>query len=175
MYQPAEDSIFFAEFLKSYFASLDLHKSQNTSYLDMGTGSGILSETASKFIKKQNILAADIDKKSVELLKKKGFNAIKTDLFSNIKEKLKFDLITFNAPYLPAHKHDKKLDTTGGKKGDEISLKFLKQAKQHINEGGRIFLLISSHTPQNKIKKYKPKIIAKKKLFFEELLILEFN
>ena len=173
MYQPSEDSIFFAEFLKKYLASLKLDKCKSYKYLDMGTGSGILSETASKFIKKQNILAADINKKSVEHVRKKGFNAIKSDLFSNIKERLKFDLITFNAPYLPEDKYDKKQDLTGGKKGDEITLKFLKQAKQHLNKNGKILLLISSHTPQNKIKKYKPKIAAKKKLFFEELIILQ--
>jgi len=34
-------------------------------------------------------------------------------------------------------------------------------------------LLISSFTPFERIKKRKPKVIAKKKLFFEELLILE--
>ena len=87
-------------------------------------------------------------------------------------------MITFNAPYLPEAKHEpkcSKLITTGGKKGDEISLKFLKQAKEHLNENGRILLLISSLTPLEKINKFEPKILAKKKLFFEELKILEFK
>ena len=142
----------------------------------MGTGSGILSEAASKFLDKENILAADINPEAVKLLKKKEFNCIKTNLFSKIKNK--FDLITFNAPYLPLDPRepkDSQLATTGGERGDEISLKFLKQAKKHLNENGKIFLLISSLTPLDKIKKFKYKIVAKKKIFMEELLILEFN
>jgi len=172
MYKPSDDSFFFAELLKDYISKL---KNKDISYLDMGTGSGILSETA-KNCRVKNILAADINEESVNFVKSKNINAIKSDLFSNINEK--FDLITFNVPYLPKAKDepiDSQLETTGGKKGDEISLKFLKQAKEHLNKNGKIFLLISSFTPFNRIKKFKPKIISRKNLFFEELLILEFS
>jgi HemK-related putative methylase len=170
MYQPAEDSLFFAEFLNNYLSNL---KNKQISYLDMGTGSGILSDVAKKN-NIDNILAVDIDKESIEFVKKKGFNVIKSNLFSKIKKNQKFDIITFNAPYLPEDKYDKKPDTTGGKKGDEASLKFLKEAKKHLNKNGKIFLLISSLTPYTKISKFQPNIVAKKQLFFEELLILEF-
>ena len=171
VYQPAEDSYFFANFLNKF-----LKKNKINTYLDMGTGSGILTETTSKFINKKNILAVDINPKSIKLLKKKNFNAIKSNLFEKIKTK--FDLITFNAPYLPLDTREPKnsqLATTGGKHGDEISLKFLKQAKEHLNKNGKIFLLISSLTPINKIKKSNPKIVARKNQFFEQLLILEFK
>ena len=141
----------------------------------MGTGSGILAETSLRFINKKNILTADINQESVKLLKQKKFKSIKSNLFQKITKTKKFHLITFNAPYLKEHKYDKKQDTTGGKDGDETALKFLTQAKQYLTSDGKIFLLISSHTPQKKIKKFNPKIVAKKKLFFEELLILELN
>ena len=140
----------------------------------MGTGSGILSETASKFLDKKNILAADINPDAIKIVKQKGFKTIKTNLFKEIKEK--FDLITFNAPYLPKDKRepkDSQLATTGGKRGDEISLKFLKQAKKHLNKNGKIFLLISSLTPLDKLNKFNLKIVPKKKIFMEELLILQ--
>lgn len=171
IYQPEEDSYLFADFLKKY-----LSKSKINSYLDMGTGSGILAKTASKFIDKKNIIVADINTTAIETMKKKGFNAIKTNLFSNIKNK--FDLITFNAPYLPLDPREPKssrIATTGGKRGDEISLEFLRQAKKHLNKNGKIFLLISSLTPMNRIKKFKHKIVARKKIFMEELRILEFT
>ncbi|MDO8517604.1 MAG: methyltransferase [Nanoarchaeota archaeon] len=171
MYLPAEDSIFFADFLKDYFSRL---KNKNIFYLDMGSGSGILSEIARKSNIK-NIFAADIDDESIKFVRKKGLTIIKSDFFSKISKNQKFDIITFNAPYLPNHKFDKKPDTSGGKRGDEASLRFLRQAKAHLNKGGRIFLLISSLTPYNKIEKFNPKIVARKKLFFEELLILEFG
>jgi len=144
--------------------------------LDMGAGSGILSETASKFLDKKNITTVDINPKSIKLLKQKGFIAIESNLFEKIKDK--FDIITFNAPYLPLDKREPKssqIATTGGKNGDEISLNFLKQAKKYLTKNGKIFLLISNLTPMNKIKKFNPKIVAKKKIFMEELLILEFN
>jgi release factor glutamine methyltransferase len=172
MYSPAEDSIFFSEFLSKYFKK---KKNKEISYLDMGTGSGILSETALKAgIKKENILAVDIDNEALSCVKKKGFQVSKSDFFSKIRTK-KFDIITFNAPYLKDHKYDKKKDTSGGKNGDEASIKFIEQAQKHVKKDGKIFLLISSLTPLERIKQIHPKIVAKKKLFFEELLILEFR
>ena len=171
MYQPAEDSFFFAEFLQSYIAKL---KNKKIKYLDMGTGSGILAQTALKAgISKQNITCADIDTEATTHTKSQGFKTIKSNLFQNIKQK--YDLITFNTPYLPQHKHDKKPDTTGGKNGDEITIKFLKQARSHLNTKGKIFFLISSQTPQNKIKKFNPKLVAEKKIFFEKLLIFKIS
>lgn len=171
IYKPSDDSYFLSEFLKKY-----LKKNKISSYLDMGTGSGILSETVSKFINKKNILTADINPKSIKLLRSKNFNSIKTNLFDKIKEN--FNLITFNAPYLPLDSRepkDSQIATTGGKRGDEISIKFIKQAKKHLNKNGKILLLISSLTPIDKIKKFKYKIVARKKIFMEELLILEFT
>ncbi len=171
IYQPAEDSYFFADFLKKEFG-----KSKISSYLDMGTGSGILSETALKFLDKKNILATDINPSAIKLLKQKKINAIESNLFEKIKGK--FDLITFNAPYLPLDSREpnsSQLATTGGKRGDEISLKFLKQVGNFLNKDGKVFLLISSLTPIRRIKKFNPKIVARKKIFMEELLILEFG
>ena len=96
IYEPAEDSYFFSEFLKKYLMKL---KNKEISYLDMGCGSGILSETVEKFIDKKNILAVDINSAAVEFVKEKGFSVVKSNLFENVEGD--FDLITFNAPYLP--------------------------------------------------------------------------
>jgi release factor glutamine methyltransferase len=173
IYQPSDDSYFFADFLKKHFA-----KYQSTSslkILDIGAGSGILAKTALKFFPVKNITATDINPEAVKVLQKEKFKCIQSNLFQALNKK--FDLIIFNAPYLPLDKREPKssqLATTGGERGDEISLEFLKQAKHHLNPNGKIFLLISSLTPINKIKKFNPKIVARKKLFMEELLILEF-
>lgn len=171
IYPISEDSIFLAEKVKKFLKKRkDIQEIQ---YLDMGTGSGFLAETALKCgIKKENILCVDINPEVIKYIKKKGFNVIKSDLFSKIKNK-KFDLISFNAPYLPEHKYDKEKDTTGGKNGDETAVKFLKQSKRYLTKNGKILLLISSLTPFDKIKKFNLKIVAKKKLFFEELIVLE--
>ena len=176
IYQPSEDSYLFADFLQKYLSNVPNSQLSTLNYLDLGTGSGILAKTALKFLPIKNITAVDINPSAIKSLQKEKFQVIKSNLFKNIQSK--FDLITFNAPYLPLDSREPKssqLATTGGKKGDEISLKFLKEAKQHLNLSGKIFLLISSLTPMDKIKKFNPKVVARKKIFMEELLILEFN
>ncbi len=192
IYKPAEDSIFFSDFLKNYFTTYS--PINNLKILDMGTGTGILAKTSAKFLSPKNITAIDINPNAIKALQKEKFKAIQSNLFEVLEKRkpsivtssqslqkinnVKFDLIIFNAPYLPLDSRESKssqIATTGGKRGDEISIKFLKQAKQYLNKNGKIFLLISSLTPMNKIKKFKPKILTRKKLFMEELLILEFK
>lgn len=176
MYKPQEDSYLFEEFLKQYLESLDKDQLESVKLLDIGTGSGILVKKALEYLDKDSVLAVDINPKVVESVKQQGINCIKSDLFSSVNEK--FDIILFNAPYLPLDKdepEDSRLETTAGKKGDEIIIKFLSQAKDYLNKNGKIFLLVSSLTPMNRIDKYKPKIKAIKKLFFEQLYILEID
>jgi len=171
VYPVSEDSLLLVKVVRKF-----LKKPKNKDkimYLDMGAGSGVLAETAINCgIKKEKIFCVDINSEAVKFVKNKGFNCIKSNLFSKLKGK-KFDLISFNAPYLPENKYDKKPDTTGGKRGDEVAIRFLKQVKKHLNNGGKVFLLISSLTPFDRIKKFGLKIIARKKIFFEELLVLE--
>ncbi len=167
IYSPSEDSYLIEKQVKKY--------SKNKSVLDMGSGSGILAKTAIGS-KAKCVLASDINPKAVKILKKQGINCVKSNLFSDIKEN--FDLIIFNPPYLPLDKREDKksgLATTGGKNGDEIILRFLQQAKSHLNKNGIILLLLSSLTPKNKIiktiksKNLTYKKIAEKKIFFETL------
>jgi release factor glutamine methyltransferase len=173
IYSPEDDSFFFAEFFNDYLLR---NSDKNIKYLDMGTGSGILSEVALKYLNKKNILAVDLNNDAVKRAIKKGIPAIKSDLFENVESK--FDLITFNAPYLPLDEDeplDSRLATTGGKRGDELCIKFLEDAKNHLEKNGKIFLLVSSLTPLDRIKKFGGKIVARKKIFFEELIIFSFS
>ncbi len=167
IYSPAEDSYLLEEQVKKY--------AKNKSVLDIGSGSGILAETAIK-VQAKSVLASDTTPESIKLLKSKKIPAIKSDLFKKIKGK--YDLIIFNPPYLPQDKREDKasqLATTGGKYGDEILIKFLKQAKYHLNKNGIILIVLSSLTPKNRILallnslKLKKQIIANKKFFMETL------
>jgi len=168
-----EDSFFLAEETGKYLKDKD----KEIEILDLGAGSGIISETCLNLGFK-NLIAADIDIKSIRFLEKKfksKIKIVKSDLFSKLRGK--FDLIIFNPPYLPENKYDKNSDTTGGKKGDETILKFLEQAKNHLKENGKILLLLSSLTPRARINNtgWKIKKLANKNLFFEKLEILELS
>lgn len=173
MYNPAEDSYFLSEILEKELKN----SRKDLTFLDVGCGSCIQAITANKFLDKNNILCIDIDKEALEQAENLGFKYVKSDLFKKVKEK--FDIISFNAPYLPEHKHDKRKDTSGGKKGDEAILKFLKRAKSHLNKNGKIFLLFSSYTPKEKIEKeikkqkYKIRNIHEKMIFMEKLFVYE--
>ena len=176
IYQPADDSYLLLSVLEKIIPSI-LHKRKNLKFLEIGAGSGVqLQKLLQIGIKKENIFSCDINKDAVEHCKSLGFNSIHSDLFSNIKGK--FDIIIFNPPYLPEDIREplnSKISTTGGKKGGEIINKFLRQAKKHISEKGRIIMLTSSLTKGLNFEGYKTKIIAEKPLFFEKLYILELS
>tara|TARA_Y100000296_G_C5168478_1_gene256003 strand:- start:833 stop:1375 length:543 start_codon:yes stop_codon:yes gene_type:complete len=176
IYSPEEDSYLLSKVLEKKIPEI-LSENSNLTFLEIGSGNGIQLKTALKLgIKKQNIFSSDINLFAVKHCKNFGFNCINSNLFENIKRK--FDIIIFNPPYLPENSQeprDSKMSTTGGKKGSEIINEFLKQAKDYLNKDGKIFLLTSNLTKGINFLDYTKKILAKKKLFFEELFVWELS
>lgn len=171
VYQPEEDSYLLEEVVKKY--------SKNKSVLDMCTGTGILAKAALDSGAK-SVTAVDINKSSLDSIKESKIKKIRSSLFQKVKGK--FELIICNPPYLPndnQEDEESKLATTGGEDGDEFILTFLDNVKKHMEKDGVILLLVSSLTPLDKInkklekEKLISKIVAKKKIFFEELDVLE--
>lgn len=173
IYEPAEDSFLLQKAVRKY--------SRNKRVLDMGSGSGIQAKTAlaaGAF----EVTAVDIDPDAISLLKKQNLKAIKSNLFQNVTGK--FDIIVFNPPYLPEDKREDAESsriTTGGKEGDEIIIKFLKQSPKHLSPGGSILILLSSLTPQTKInallkkQRLSKRIIDKTSVFMETLEVWKLN
>ena len=170
MYAPAEDSHLLASCIPSYV----LHKT----VLDMGTGSGILARTALES-GASKVVAVDSNLDARKKLPKQ-IQFIHSDLYRKVKGT--YDIILCNPPYLPDDAQEdvaSKQATTGGKKGDEFILRFLKQSVSFLNKEGHIILLLSSLTPQKRIKQllFKHKLttstIARKNLFFERLEVWE--
>lgn len=164
IYEPAEDSFLLKKQLKNFIK-------KGMKVLDIGTGSGIQASEAKRL--GADVLASDINP---ECLKNLEVKTVQSDLFENIDKK--FDLIIFNPPYLPEDElepEDSKLSTTGGKKGNEILIKFLKQAKSHLNKNGKILIVFSSLTPEvDKTLKelnYKFKKLDEEKIDFETLYV----
>ena len=142
--------------------------------LDLGTGSGIQALEAKAL--GAEVLASDINQACVKHTNNLGIKTVQSNLFENIKGT--FDIIIFNPPYLPEEPlepEDSKLSTTGGKKGNEILIKFLKQAKNHLEKNGKILIVFSSLTPEvdkllNEMD-YKFKKLDEEKIDFETLYV----
>ncbi|MEM1577533.1 MAG: Rossmann-like fold-containing protein [Candidatus Pacearchaeota archaeon] len=177
-YMPNEDSYIMKEELRKI-----LIKEKPKKVLDLGTGSGILAIEAAKIAK--FIDAVDINQEALkfvnEQIKKLNFrniNVFYSDLFSNIKSK--YDLIVFNPPYLPEDKEIKEKwvkQSIFTKDGNEIIIKFLEQAKNFLNENGKILFCFSSLSNKKFIEKklnelnYKYKLLRKEKFLFEDFYV----
>ena len=174
IYEPAEDSYLLSKTVKENIKKL-IEKNENFTFLEVGSGSGIILKSAfDSGVKMKNIFSCDINSFAVARCKKLGFNCLKSNLFQKIKGK--YDLIVFNPPYLPLDKNEpenSRLETTGGLQGSEVINEFLKQSKRHLTENGKIFLVTSSLTKGIDFLNFKRKIVAKKKMFFEELRVWE--
>ncbi len=172
IYPPSEDSELLAQ-------SLTIPK--NAVCLDLGCGTGIQGITMALLGAKsvtfcdQNPLAlenAKQNKKLNHLTCETKF--IQSDLFENISEK--FDVITFNPPYVPSEKI-KWIDTDGGKKGRIVLDRFLDKIEKHLKPNGQVFFLQTSLNETNPTEKklkqngFEFEIVNKQKLFFEELLV----
>ena len=80
---------------------------KNSTILEIGTGSGIISIMLSLLTLNKNITAIDISEKALEVAKinaskyniQKDINFIQSDLYENINKK--FDFIISNPPYIP--------------------------------------------------------------------------
>lgn len=152
IYQPAEDSYLLQKYVRRYALGR---------VLDMGTGSGLQALTAMTNPNTQFILAVDIDEEAIQALQEKikqerlrKIQVQQSDLFSTVSGQ--FNLIIFNPPYLPQDKGagGKKIEDKtiyGGKKGWELSQKFLEQVAKHLYPDGKILLLFSSLTDKDKI------------------------
>jgi len=204
IYPPSEDSYLMSRILKEQIPNL-IKQNPDLKFLEIGAGSGIHLQTASALgIKHENIFSSDIDKRSVSHCNLLGFKCIHSDLFEAFnnmrflseaieetvqpcqkgslqkKPPVSFDIIIFNPPYLPEDAREpksSKLATTGGKKGNEIIIRFLQQAKNYLNKDGKIFLITSSLAEGVDFSKlgYNAKEIGCEKLFFERLCIYELS
>lgn len=177
IYDPREDSYLILKNVKELAHGI---------VLDVGTGSGILALCASDRNDVKKVYAVDINPEAIKYCKKRiksdKITFLRSDLFEVFKKrknKIMFDTIIFNPPYLPDDKRVKDIALDGGKKGNELILRFLKDAKRFLKDDGRIILLFSSLSGRKaidgEIKKMgmKAEIIGYEKMFFEELFVYD--
>ena len=164
-YLPAEDTFFLADQLKSL---------SGDSALDIGCGSGYLTDILESNFRL--VVGTDISYNTLIDQNFKTQNVICCNSADALN--IEFDLIICNLPYLAT---DEIIDvaTDGGKNGLEIPSKIISSALPHLSKKGKFLLVTSSLSDYIgliefiKLKNFKSKIIAKKKLFYEELIIIQ--
>ena len=107
---------------------------------------------------------------------------VQGDLFTPLREKAQFDVILFNAPYLPTEgsEGDSWIGHAwaGGTAGREIIDRFIPDAAKHLKPAGHILLMQSTLSCVDKtLLKFKecglkPSVIAEAALPFFETIIL---
>ncbi len=181
VYEPAEDSFLFAE-------NLDLSGSEYV--LDIGTGCGILGISAAK--NAQNVLAVDLNPYAIrcakenaklnQVLGKMGF--LQADLFSALNKNALFDVVLFNAPYLPSEEGETASwigrSWAGGANGRAVIDRFIAEVPAYLRPVSRVLLMQSTLTGvQETIGKFSEvnftaHVKAEQSLpFFETLTLIE--
>lgn len=164
-YKPAEDTLFFADFLENQ---------KGRSALDIGTGSGLLAQVLAKNF--ALVVATDIN----ILALKKAHQTVEHCICCNAADAFhtNFDLVVCNMPYLPSEKlSDPAVD--GLHDGTEIPEIIIRSASKIIGSGGKVIFLTSSLAKYEKLIDlakslgFMAQIAKRKKLFFEELILVE--
>lgn len=125
--------------------------------LDVFAGSGCIGIAALKHIKNLEVHFTDKSKKCLEQIKincringiaKNRYKIVQSDIFKNIRAK--YDFVFANPPYVAAIlrnriqksvlKYEPKQALFGGGDGLFYIKKFLKEAKKHLNAGGKIYM-----------------------------------
>ncbi len=170
VYAPAEDTYLL-------LSAVDVVKGEKV--LEMGCGSGIISMHMAKA--GAVVTAADMDGRAVRatgnsaMLNSLDVSVVQSDLFTDVSGR--FDLIVFNPPYLRGDVQGQEdLCWAGGEDGVRLTSRFLDDAKEHLEPGGRVLLLISDDMDpsalENALSNWKAETVASKTLFFEELRVL---
>ncbi len=144
----------------------DFEGSKDISVLDLCTGSGCIAISLKKngF---EKVFALDISDKALEVAKHNAYihNAditfIKSDLYKELPNDIRFDLIVSNPPYIRTGEIEKlddevkdfepKLALDGGKDGLDFYKKILNLSKDFINKNGSLYFEIGYDQAKNVI------------------------
>lgn len=170
VYPPSEDSYLLLE-------SIDLSGSR--SFLEIGAGTGLIALHAARYMP---TTATDISRSAVRLCRENArlndlpLEVVQADLFHGLKGR--FDIIAFNPPYLPVEEEGDDLSRSwaGGPGGNRVILRFLREARNHVAEHGRIYLILSSHNRtalEAAARWYHLTEVGHTSLFFEEIAAYE--
>ena len=155
--------------------------------LDVGCGAGLASLVAAS--KAKRVVSIDISflavRNTSENLRKNGLDrnvsVIQSDLFKGLSNEVKFTMIMFNPPYLPADDMNTEMDHAliGGEEGSELTERFVKEAATHMVDNGRLYVVVSSLANTDAIIKtftennFRVEQVNETPLFFEKIQVLK--
>jgi release factor glutamine methyltransferase len=178
VYPPSDDTFLLLDYL-------NLNGRERV--LDIGTGTGILAIRCA--LKGCYAVGLDVNRRAVRNAK---FNAkinnvdhltcfLCCDATTSLRGKCDFDVIVMNPPYLPST-GDPRIDEPswdGGPDGSSLIVKVINGLNRLLGEDGKLYLVISSLSDFTKIMSrlkvtnFNSAIVAKKRLWFEELFLVE--
>lgn len=123
--------------------------------LDMCTGSGCIAISLKKRNPGLHVTGADISQQALEVAYKNSKNLdadvhfLKSDLFGNLQQNIKFDYIVSNPPYIPSKAvdglekevrcHEPRLALDGTADGLEFYRRITKECPPFLKPGGMLF------------------------------------
>ena len=180
VYEPAEDSFLLAE-------GLEIEKDDLV--LDLGSGCGLLAVLAAQ--KAQKVVATDVNPHAVQcVLHNASLNRVadkiearQGSLFEPVEAGESFDVILFNAPYLPSEaweKHDLASRAwAGGESGRRVIDRFIVETPRYSKNNGRILLVQSTLSDvEQSLRMFAEqglhaKVMAERKVAFETIVVIE--
>lgn len=145
VYTPAEDTFLLAD-------NLSVRRSDHV--LDVGTGCGLLAMLAAH--RAVDVVATDVNPNAVRCAKENAemndvrdkISFVQGDLMAPIRIGATFDLILFNAPYLPSsNKEDASWlgrAWAGGTNGRQVIDRFISESPRFLSPTGRILMIQST-------------------------------
>jgi release factor glutamine methyltransferase len=180
VYEPAEDTFLFAK---------NLTVNIGDEVLEIGAGCGILSVISA--LKARRVVALDVSPDAVRCTKLNSedngvsdkVDVVRGDLFGPLKKEALFDIVLFNAPYLPTENEKPRIwidyAWSGGKKGRELIDQFIAHVPDHLKAGGRILLAQSTLSDIEETlttfaeQGFEVIVIAEQKVAFETITIIQ--
>jgi HemK-like putative methylase len=186
VYFPAEDTYILLE------RAIELVSQKSpASICELGCGSGIIGISLALACPQSEVYLADINLRAIAAAQANArqhqvqdrVKILESNLFENFPRGIKFDLILFNPPYLPASGELESLEvqqqTEGGTSGLEVTRLFLEMLPPFLQKTGVADFIASSLSPLSDIEAICKNVhlhLERAKsihIFFEDIILFE--